>query len=272
MLPIRWSKPPCRNGAKTMPSSPSSVARLDPVGGRAARRRPGRRSRRPTSPRPAPRRPDEPLHDRRVGRAAAGSDRPRTRASHSLGPCRRVRDRGAAAAVPARRRARARPDAARVRAVGALRAHAPRRAPARCAVRDPRLHTTLAGIPLANPLGLAAGFDKNGRAVAMLGAMGFGHVEIGSVSAHPSDGNPRPRLFRIPRGPRDRRRLRRPQRGRRRRAPRGSTAHPRTVARRRQPRQDERPGAARRRARRLRGLRRVVRRCCRTARTTSRST
>ncbi len=66
------------------------------------------------------------------------------------------------------------------------------------AVRDPRLQTSLAGIPLANPLGLAAGFDKNGRAVRMLGALGFGHVEIGSVSAHPSDGNPRPRLFRIP--------------------------------------------------------------------------
>jgi dihydroorotate dehydrogenase (fumarate)/dihydroorotate dehydrogenase len=65
-------------------------------------------------------------------------------------------------------------------------------------VRDPRLRTTLAGIPLENPLGLAAGFDKNGRALGMLGAMGFGHVEIGSVSAYPSDGNPRPRLFRIP--------------------------------------------------------------------------
>ena len=65
-------------------------------------------------------------------------------------------------------------------------------------VRDPRLRTTLAGIPLDNPLGLAAGFDKNGRALGMLGAMGFGHVEIGSVSAWPSDGNPRPRLFRIP--------------------------------------------------------------------------
>ena len=77
----------------------------------------------------------------------------------------------------------------------ALTRRAARRA---CAVRDPRLRTSLAGIPLANPLGLAAGFDKNGRAVAMLGAMGFGHVEIGSVSAHPSDGNPRPRLFRIP--------------------------------------------------------------------------
>jgi dihydroorotate dehydrogenase len=65
-------------------------------------------------------------------------------------------------------------------------------------VRDPRLRTTLAGIPLENPLGLAAGFDKNGRALGMLGAVGFGHVEIGSVSAWPSDGNPRPRLFRIP--------------------------------------------------------------------------
>src|SRR5215211_2212027 len=65
-------------------------------------------------------------------------------------------------------------------------------------VRDPRLRTSLAGIALENPLGLAAGFDKNGRALGMLGAMGFGHVEIGSVSALPSDGNPRPRRFRIP--------------------------------------------------------------------------
>jgi dihydroorotate dehydrogenase len=65
-------------------------------------------------------------------------------------------------------------------------------------VRDPRLRTSLAGIPLENPLGLAAGFDKNGRALGMLGAMGFGHVEIGSVSAYPSEGNPKPRLFRIP--------------------------------------------------------------------------
>jgi dihydroorotate dehydrogenase len=64
--------------------------------------------------------------------------------------------------------------------------------------RDPRLETSLAGIPLANPIGLAAGFDKNGRAIGMLGALGFGHVEIGSISAHASDGNPRPRLFRIP--------------------------------------------------------------------------
>src|SRR5918992_2736589 len=60
-------------------------------------------------------------------------------------------------------------------------------------VRDPRLRTTLGGLPLENPLGLAAGFDKNGRAIAMLGAMGFGHVEIGSVSPWAAGGNPRPR-------------------------------------------------------------------------------
>src|SRR5918997_1607481 len=62
-------------------------------------------------------------------------------------------------------------------------------------VRDPRLRTTFAGLELENPLGLAAGFDKNGRAVRLLGTLGFGHLEIGSVSARPSDGNPRPRLF-----------------------------------------------------------------------------
>jgi dihydroorotate dehydrogenase len=65
-------------------------------------------------------------------------------------------------------------------------------------LRDPRLETSLAGIPLHNPLGLAAGFDKNARAVPMLGALGFGHLEIGSVSADASDGNPKPRLFRVP--------------------------------------------------------------------------
>lgn len=64
--------------------------------------------------------------------------------------------------------------------------------------RDPRLETSLAGIPLANPIGLAAGFDKNARAIGMLGSLGFGHLEIGSVSADASDGNPKPRLFRIP--------------------------------------------------------------------------
>jgi dihydroorotate dehydrogenase len=66
------------------------------------------------------------------------------------------------------------------------------------AVEDPRLRVELAGISFENPLGLAAGFDKNGRALPLLGSLGFGHVEMGSVSGHPSSGNPRPRLFRLP--------------------------------------------------------------------------
>lgn len=60
------------------------------------------------------------------------------------------------------------------------------------------LETDVAGLKLHTPLGLAAGYDKSGRAVNTLSALGFGHVEIGSVSADPSSGNPRPRLFRLP--------------------------------------------------------------------------
>ncbi len=64
---------------------------------------------------------------------------------------------------------------------------------------DPRLETEVCGIRFPNPLGLAAGFDKSGRACEVLAALGFGHIEIGSVSAEPSQGNPKPRLFRLPR-------------------------------------------------------------------------
>src|SRR3954471_12636812 len=64
-------------------------------------------------------------------------------------------------------------------------------------VDDPRLAVAVAGLRFATPLGLAAGFDKSARAVPLLSALGFGHVEIGSVSAGASDGNPRPRLFRL---------------------------------------------------------------------------
>ena len=63
---------------------------------------------------------------------------------------------------------------------------------------DSRLETEVCGIKFRNPVGLAAGYDKNGRAVAMMAAMGFSHVEIGSVSADVSYGNPKPRLFRLP--------------------------------------------------------------------------
>src|SRR5437764_1367272 len=65
------------------------------------------------------------------------------------------------------------------------------------ATNDPRLSVDIAGLRFSNPIGLAAGFDKSGRAVSLLSSFGFGHVDIGSISADPSRGNPRPRLFRI---------------------------------------------------------------------------
>jgi dihydroorotate dehydrogenase len=68
-----------------------------------------------------------------------------------------------------------------------------------CSFHDPRLETEVCGIRFRNPVGLAAGFDKSGRAIRALAALGFGHLEIGSVSADPSRGNPKPRLFRLPR-------------------------------------------------------------------------
>jgi len=64
--------------------------------------------------------------------------------------------------------------------------------------RNPLLETELCGIRFNNPVGLAAGFDKSGEAVKLLSAFGFGHLEIGSISAELSDGNPAPRLWRLP--------------------------------------------------------------------------
>ena len=62
---------------------------------------------------------------------------------------------------------------------------------------DPVLKTTLAGLSLSNPIGLAAGLDKNGEALRGLSRLGFGFVECGSVTPRPQPGNPRPRLFRL---------------------------------------------------------------------------
>ena len=66
------------------------------------------------------------------------------------------------------------------------------------AIQTPRLAIEVKGLRFRTPLGLAAGFDKSARAVPLLAALGFGHVEVGSISAEPSTGNPKPRLFRIP--------------------------------------------------------------------------
>ena len=62
---------------------------------------------------------------------------------------------------------------------------------------DPVLATSLAGLRLSNPVGLAAGLDKNGEALRGLSRLGFGFVECGSVTPRPQPGNPRPRLFRL---------------------------------------------------------------------------
>lgn len=64
-------------------------------------------------------------------------------------------------------------------------------------VSSARLHTRLAGMDLPNPIGLAAGYDKNAEAVATLTRTGFGFVEVGAATPRPQPGNPRPRLFRL---------------------------------------------------------------------------
>ena len=53
------------------------------------------------------------------------------------------------------------------------------------------------GLKFSNPLGLAAGMDKNGDAIDYLGALGFGHLELGTVTPRAQDGNPQPRMFRV---------------------------------------------------------------------------
>jgi dihydroorotate dehydrogenase len=63
---------------------------------------------------------------------------------------------------------------------------------------DPRLATRVFGLHFPNPIGMAAGFDKHGEVPDALLALGFGFVEVGTVTPRPQAGNPRPRLFRLP--------------------------------------------------------------------------
>jgi len=62
---------------------------------------------------------------------------------------------------------------------------------------DPRLAQTVAGLTFANPLGMAAGYDKNAEVPEALLRLGFGFTEIGTVTPKPQSGNPRPRIFRL---------------------------------------------------------------------------
>jgi dihydroorotate dehydrogenase len=65
-------------------------------------------------------------------------------------------------------------------------------------IEDTTLERQVMGLTFANPVGLAAGFDKDGKYFADMAALGFGHIEIGTVTPRPQDGNPQPRLFRLP--------------------------------------------------------------------------
>ena len=64
--------------------------------------------------------------------------------------------------------------------------------------RDPQLAVDALGLHFAHPIGLAAGFDKNATAYEALAALGFGFVEVGTVTGQAQPGNPKPRLFRLP--------------------------------------------------------------------------
>src|SRR5216117_4625810 len=66
------------------------------------------------------------------------------------------------------------------------------------AFRPPPRPKVLLGLNFPNPIGLAAGLDKNGVAIPAWAALGFGFIEIGTVTAKPQSGNPKPRIFRFP--------------------------------------------------------------------------
>ena len=80
-------------------------------------------------------------------------------------------------------------------AFGAIRAAAPVTGRA---VRVPSAPVRALGLTFPHPLGLAAGFDKNAVGIDGLAALGFGHVEVGTVTGEAQPGNPAPRLFRLP--------------------------------------------------------------------------
>jgi dihydroorotate dehydrogenase len=64
-------------------------------------------------------------------------------------------------------------------------------------IHSPRLATEIGGLPIPNPVGLAAGFDKNGTAITPLSRSGFGFLEVGAIPPRAQAGNPKPRLFRL---------------------------------------------------------------------------
>lgn len=95
------------------------------------------------------------------------------------------------------------PEVAHDLAVEALRASQTAKLPLhllrrQCVVRDARLEQQIWNQTFPNPVGLAAGFDKNAQAIHALAAVGFGFLEVGTVTPMPQRGNPKPRVFRHP--------------------------------------------------------------------------
>ena len=86
------------------------------------------------------------------------------------------------------------PETAHRAAIAALKIAPPMRAPS----GDPRLAVDALGLKFPNPLGLAAGFDKNAEVPGAMLKLGFGFVEVGTLTPRPQAGNARPRLFRLP--------------------------------------------------------------------------
>src|SRR5512139_421978 len=64
-------------------------------------------------------------------------------------------------------------------------------------VNDPRLQVEAFGVKFRNPIGMAAGYDKDAEAVRGLSALGFGHIEVGTLTRHGQIGNPKPRVHRV---------------------------------------------------------------------------
>jgi dihydroorotate dehydrogenase len=90
------------------------------------------------------------------------------------------------------------PETAHLLSLRALKASERIGALRRQSVTDTACVRTVMGIRFPNPVGLAAGLDKNGAYIDALGALGFGFLEIGTVTPRPQPGNPKPRMFRIP--------------------------------------------------------------------------
>src|SRR5690606_27035582 len=87
------------------------------------------------------------------------------------------------------------PETAHGLSLAALRSGLPLACAPRC---SQRLGLRTAGLDFPNPLGMAAGYDKDGEVADGLLALGFGFIEVGSVTPRPQAGNPRPRIFRLP--------------------------------------------------------------------------